>query len=244
MLIVGLDAAADLANFGYAVVREDGNVLRLIDSGCLGRESHLDSTIGRHLRSETRALVSVDAPLGWPSPLGNALSKHSAGQELPVPANQLFRRSTDLHIKSLTKKQPLDIGADRIARAAWSALNVLGALRRLLGEALPMVWEPDFEARVGVIEVYPGATLAGWGLRSDSYKQDDQVDARRSIAGFFGGRAPWLSDLVQGKVDVFDAGLCTIAASDFLTGLAGGPPDRALAELESWIWVRTPVRSA
>jgi len=240
MLIIGLDAAADLANFGYAVVRVEADSLHLLDAGRLGSESRIQYLVAQHLGSAPQALISVDAPLGWPRPLGSALSSHQAGQALPTSAHELFRRATDVHVKRLTRKQPLDIGADRIARAAWSALNVLGTLRRLLDDPLPMVWEPNFRERRGVIEVYPAATLVAWGLRSDSYKSDEQIDARQAIARFFGERAPWLVDLAEGSVDVFDAGLCAIAGSDFLAGRAAGPPDRHLAEQESWIWVRTP----
>lgn len=240
MLIVGLDAAADLANFGYAITRLETNVLHRIESGVLGDESRISSLAARHLQVASQVLISIDAPLGWPRSLGRALWAHQAGQSILVPPNQLFRRATDLYIKRTTGKQSLDIGADRIARAAWSALNVLGILRRELAHPLPMVWEPAFEERFGVIEVYPAATLAGWGLRSDGYKKkNEQIEARRSIAQFFGERAPWLSELVNESVDVFDAGLCAIAGGDFLAGRAAGPTDRELAEHESWIWVRS-----
>jgi len=239
MLIVGLDAAADLANFGYAIARLEADVMHRVEAGLLGSESRISSLAARHLQTATQVLLSIDAPLGWPRPLSRAISAHRAGQSIPDHPNQLFRRATDLYIKRTTGKQPLDIGADRIARAAWSALNVLGIFRRELAHPIPMVWEPDFDGRFGVIEVYPAATLAGWGLRSDGYKKNEQIEARRTIAQFFNGRAPWLSELVNDSVDVFDAGLCAIAGSDFLAGRAAGPTDRELAEHESWIWVRS-----
>ena len=43
------------------------------------------------------------------------------------------------------------------------------------------------------------------------------------------------------NADALDAGLCVLAAVDFLLGRAMKPQDEEMAEKEGWIWVRRPV---
>jgi predicted nuclease with RNAse H fold len=240
MLILGLDAAADLKRCGYVLAWFRDGVVDLTDAGTLDSSQNIEKQLAVPLQAADRALIAIDAPLGWPLSLGQALIEHRAGQEIIQPPNELFRRETDRYVRRHIGKQSLDVGADRIARAAWSALDILGQLRELVGQPLPLAWSPDFPEKVGVIEVYPAATLAAWGRGKESYKKPDQVSARRRITDCFRERASWLGDLAEGSVDVFDAGLCVIAACDFLEGAAPGPEDRQLAEREGWIWVRVP----
>jgi hypothetical protein len=40
-------------------------------------------------------LLAIDAPLGWPAAMGPTLSTHSAGDEITVAPNTMFRRATD-----------------------------------------------------------------------------------------------------------------------------------------------------
>jgi hypothetical protein len=85
-------------------------------------------------------------------PLVNSLANHRAGAELGVKAHDLFRRATDRFIRQHFGKQSLDVGADRIARTAHSALVLLGILRRRLGEPIPLAWDPNIR-EVSAIEV-------------------------------------------------------------------------------------------
>lgn len=56
--------------------------------------------------------------MGWPANMGQVLYNHNTGQLIDVHSNDLFRRETDKFIKKNLRKQPLDVGADRIARTA------------------------------------------------------------------------------------------------------------------------------
>lgn len=241
MRIIGLDAAADLANFGCVVCRYSGGALELEDSRVLRNavgEAALAELCGDVAE---RTLIAIDAPLGWPAPLAECLAVHKAGDLLAPVANDLFRRETDKWVRRVIGKQSLDIGADKIARAAWQALNVLSRLRNASRQPIPLAWHPDFEPRVAAIEVYPAATLEANGLKSSGYKDaSDGIDSRRALSAALADRAPWLSELVNEKVDIFDAGLCAIAGADFIDGLASAPEDEMLAKQEGWIWVRSP----
>lgn len=238
MIIVGLDAASDLRKFGVVVCRWTRGSLSLLVHGTLDQPHVLDS-ITQQLRGADRALLAIDAPLGWPAALGQSLAHHQAGQGIAVAQNTLFRRATDVAVHQRTGKLPLEVGADRIARAAWQALNVLQQLREATSHDIPLAWAPDFADRVAAIEVYPGALLKATGGNPSGYKeQAEGTAARAAIAQRFAGLAPWLDDLVDQRTDVFDAALCTLAGIDFLRGVAIPPDNLALARKEGWAWVR------
>jgi hypothetical protein len=99
------------------------------------------------LDQRDNVLIALDAPLGWPRALGACLQSHMAGAPLDSEANALFRRATDDEIKVRLSKRPLDVGADRIARTAVAALELLGALRRETGRPVPLAWAADERVR-------------------------------------------------------------------------------------------------
>ena len=238
MLIVGLDAASDPRKFGLVLCLWSGANLSLMAAGTLG-DAALRTRLDDELRVAERALLAVDAPLGWPAALAAALATHRAGEAIQASQNALFRRATDIAVLATTGKLPLEVGADRIARAAWQALNVLGQLRVATGQPIPLAWAPDFTDRIAAIEVYPGALLKATGGNPSGYKEQIEGRAARgSIAQRFAADAPWLADLLDAQTDVFDAALCVLAGLDFLRGNAEPPTDRALAEKEGWAWVR------
>ena len=120
MLIVGLDAASDPRKFGLVLCLWSGANLSLMAAGTLG-DAALRTRLDDELRVAERALLAVDAPLGWPAPLAAALATHRAGEAVPASQSALFRRATDIAVHAATGKLPLEVGADRIARAAWQA---------------------------------------------------------------------------------------------------------------------------
>ena len=186
-------------------------------------------------------LLALDAPLGWPAPLGDALAGHRAGDPLDASAHALFRRATDRDVRARLGKQPLDVGADRIARTARAALGLLGALREQLDLPIPLVWYPDVEG-VGAVEVYPAATLRAYGVDATGYKRADGAAARGRVVGALRAEVdvPDLPVLIESD-DAVDAAVCVLAGADVVRGRARGPTDRALAEREGWIWVRDPA---
>ena len=180
-------------------------------------------------------LLALDAPLGWPALLAPALSRLRAGAELPEKANDLFRRETDRFIKREINQQPLDVGADRIARTAHAALGMLSELRQRLGAPIPLAWSPTIRD-VSVIEVYPAATLTAHGIvttgKDGPAIQQLSDELRKRI------ELPSDTELIQGNRDALDAVICVLAGHNFLRGEALRPENIALAEQEGWIWVR------
>jgi len=240
MLVIGLDAAAQWKKFGYSIGHfEDGRVA-IESAGLLRDATGLAQEIGAPLRSHRDVLISIDAPLGWPKALGDALIGHHVGAALAPLPNELFRRVTDDYVHTLIGKRPLDVGADKIARAAWRALDVLDQLRRIVGRDIPVLVDRWDQAGVAAIEVYPAATLIAHGLTTSGYKDRDGIDDRRRIAEALEPMATGITLYVDQTDDVFDACLCLVSAVDFLRNEASPPADLNAARKEGWIWVRCP----
>jgi hypothetical protein len=195
------------------------------------------------------SLLAVDAPLGWPAPMADALHSHRAGAELPHATNTLFRRRTDDVVSEHLGKRPLDVGADRIARTAHTALSFLARLRETVGKPIPLAWQPGSLKSLAAIEVYPAGTLAARSLPHSGYKartspsselRQQLVDAVRQQLSVDEDAAK----LMAHSDHALDAVLCTLAGLDFLAGDVLQPDDLDLAKREGWIWVPSRVRSA
>lgn len=240
--VVGIDCATDPRKTGVvAMVLTDGRYR--ITSAALGDGPGSVAGLAASAAQDGPVLFCLDAPLGWPAALGGALAPHRAGAALTeTEPNRLFRRATDEFVRARLGKQPLEVGADRIARTAVAALGVLDELRALRGEAVPLAWSPELDASAA-IEVYPAAVLLARGLPASRYKP---AAARELRARILDGLAAELDPgehrgLLLDKADVLDAALAALAGVDFLAGRCPPPADRALAEREGWIWIREPA---
>lgn len=153
--------------------------------------------------------------------------------------NQLFRRETDRFVQRTFGKTPLDVGADRIARTALSALQLLEALSKKIGAAIPLAWNTKF-AGTAAIEVYPAGTLRASHVRSSAYKRSEQAESRRQLLDWLAQESdlPEDTSLALMDPDALDAMISALAGADFLTGKAYPPTDLALAQKEGWIWIR------
>jgi predicted nuclease with RNAse H fold len=244
MLLVGLDAASQPENFGYAIGTLSEGRIDLAEVNVLRSRRQpdaLEAVVAPALRRARRALVAIDAPLGWPSALGDALAGHRAGEEIVAGKSAVFGRETDRLVEAKIGKRPLEVGADKIARAAHSALAALSRLRALTSREIPLAWAPTVDS-VAAIEVYPGATLKARSMQDSGYKGLDAagLDVRRRIAQALAPELPAMTRFIDAKADMFDACLCLIAAKDFLEADLLRPSDDALARREGWIWVRAP----
>ncbi len=243
--VIGVDCAAQPKNVGLALGtwhREEKSILKT-ERG----ETWPDIVEIIASWASGPTLLSFDAPLGWPTPLGIALQGHTAGEAIPEKADRLFRRQTDDVVYKVIKQRSLDIGADKIARASWSALRLLGDLREAMNQAISMCWEPTSLVGVQVIEVYPAATLKACGLPNSRYRHSS-ADARavRTAIGAGIARDVNLEATAlrhgQDSDHILDAIVCVAAGFDFLDGRCRAPSDRSVTERESWIWVRDPDR--
>ncbi|HET6384059.1 MAG TPA: DUF429 domain-containing protein [Armatimonadota bacterium] len=238
-LIIGIDCAVQPENVGLACGTMNGSVVTLTPAQPCTRTTCVAGQIADWIAPAERVLLALDAPLGWPRPLARALPSHAAGQAMHPSANELFRRETDRHVRNTYKKQSLDVGADRIARTAYAALELLDKLRTKTREAIPLAWEHDFTERVAAIEVYPAATLVAHGWEHKGYRPALAVLKRKLLIDCAFDTAN-LGDAAASMVKsthVCDAGLCVLAGADFLLGEAVGPQDKELANKEGWIWV-------
>lgn len=238
MKLIGIDCAAQPRNVGLAVGILDRESVRVTDLGSGWAADRIASELGG---SEV-ALLAVDAPLGWPLSLATELADHQAGQPIRTEPNRTFRRDTDRFVRQLTGKQPLDVGADRIARVAWSALALLADLRQQAHKRIGLAWQTEL-TETACIEVYPAATIIMHGLAWRGYKgnEPDNRQRRQEILVAL-SKEIIVPDILIEQVlendDVFDAMICLLAAADFLSGYCAEPADSQMARREGWIWVR------
>ena len=244
LLLIGIDCATEDSKVGLALAEYHGGDVTLRDATMCSRTRSVATTVAGWLRaSESPALLAIDAPLGWPASMGRALDNHRAGHRIRVPPNELFRRTTDRFIHEHLGKTPLDVGADRIARTAHSALSMLAEVSDLLRRPIPLAWSPEI-AGVSAIEVYPAATLVARGWRSTGYKKRAQVAERHEIVVTISASVGIGEHGATLKAfpDALDATVCVLAGKDFLEDACPCPADRSLAEREGWIWASTRAR--
>lgn len=236
--IIGLDAASQREKFGFAVARYSAGVAEISKSGLIGNDPNALAEMADCIRSEP-TLIAIDAPLGWPDGMRASVRQHLAGERLDVAKDAMFRRATDRRLRA-QGFQPLEVGADRIARAAHEACTVLSELRSISGHRLPLIWDhqmPD----TGVVEVYPAATLKRSGLPYSKYKQPEGRPVRQHIALALEPVIRGMPSRVDASTDEFDACLCILAGVDFLSGRCAAPSadEEGSALREGWIWLRS-----
>ena len=229
--LLGIDCATDPRKTGLALGELRGEVVHILR--CATGTSHESPAIiaDNWLSHYDDVLIALDAPLGWPQALGACLSDHRAGLPVQAEANQLFRRATDVAIKQRLGKQPLEVGANLIARTAVAALTLLDRIRRSTERPIPLAWAPKETERWRAIEVYPAATRIGHGA-PDVGGSLEGLDELLDCSAV-------LPVLMQSK-DAIDAAVCTLAAADFLLGRAIPPLDYKAAWIEGWIWAPGP----
>ena len=230
-IVLGIDCATKPAKVGLALGELRNGVVTITKCRTATRREPPAAIAAAWLRESNRALIALDAPLGWARALGACLPVHRAGQVMPAPANDLFRRSTDLDIRQRMGKRPLEVGANLISRTAVAALELLGALRDCTGSPIPLAWEQDEAEPFRAIEVYPAATRLAHGA----------ADVGGSLVGLENVlNCLAVPPQALRSADAVDAAVCALAAADFLLGRAVPPRDYSVAKVEGWIWAAQP----
>jgi predicted RNase H-like nuclease len=241
MQLVGIDCASRSENTGIAIGDyKDGKIwLSKVIMG--NKKESIANLLTPLLDISKQVVFAFDAPLGWSEPMGRLLAKHQAGEPIEEQQDRFFRRLTDSFVHQVIGKLPLEVGADRIARTAHSALKIISDLR-MKGFALTMLWKPDTTQLHGLLEVYPSATLKGYGMVSSAYKGDTQEEKkkRQNIIKDMQSHIPNILDFINldSKSDMLDAVICLLCAKDFLEGKVYLPINMEIAKKEGWIWVR------
>ena len=244
--LIGIDCATQVKHIGIALGFFKNGKAQVDEVINVPSRTSIVDTITKWISLTPATLFSIDAPLGWPKHLGEILHFHEAGQQIIIEPKQLFRRETDLFIKREIEKQPLDVGADKIARTAHATLRLLGEIRERIGEPIPLVWEPGILSGVYAIEVYPAATLKAYGIKDTGYKGIVGLDERKQMLKQLREyiELPFDISLMENNDDAFDAAICILAGADFLRGDVYEPTDLELAKKEGWIWVKKHIQIA
>jgi predicted RNase H-like nuclease len=227
-------------------VLHEGGALRLerVTLGTAGESAA--ASISQWIAGQERFVLALDAPLGWPKPLGVALKQHVAGEPLKAAADDLFRRETDRLVHRAVGKLPPDVGADRVARTARAALDLLTAVRTLAKRPIPLAYRQGQEA--GAIEVFPAATLITRGVSGVGYKSGTPRGrrARRELLDRLSKELDLTAvrDVMIEDANLFDAVVCVLAGADFARGLCVEPEDRERARKEGFIWFRATAQRA
>lgn len=223
--LIGIDCATQPHKVGLARGYFDG--VKIIADKCLcgSLDAHPAEIVAGWIGDCETALVALDAPLGWASALGASLATHQAGVAFNVPSHSLFRRLTDDDIAARLGKRPLEVGANLISRTSVAAVDLLGRIRSMTGEPVPLAWSWPSTTRVSAIEVYPAATRIAHGAPAGA----GRVDGLTSLRCCF--------DLEPLSVDARDSLVCLVAAADFVLGRAI-PPVAVEQQIlqEGWIW--------
>ncbi len=234
--ILGIDCATQPKNLGLCLAERTPESFAILETSTVKSQEELLETLGGWMDKTT--LLALDSPLGWPQPMGLHLAKHQAGEWVPVEADFMFSRETDRFVRKTFRKRPMEVGADRIARTALSALSLLERLRDRTGLAMDVPITAGPIQKTSAIEVYPAATLLARGL----------------VAPRGEDRRPWLAQRLSQELNlsgnlkraiaanehVMDALVCCLAGADFLAGDVFEPTNLKLAQKEGWIWIQRP----
>lgn len=230
MLTLGIDLASQNENTAACLVEWSGGevILReLLDRGS-------DDELVARMRAvrDAGGCIGIDAPFGWPEAyLAAMTSWREEGRFPATDSKELAFRLTDRK-EYLAKKQPLSVSSDRIAYVAWRCARLLTRF-----------FEGAPTSRLGptVVEVYPGASMASWGLGAQGYKQSEPTRKKLLLELNAKGLC-WVSDEAQQSAltrseHLFDAFIASLSTRAFQIKRCDPIPaaHQAVAEREGWI---------
>lgn len=238
---LGIDIASQPGNTGVCLVEWTAGAGRVVDLD-VGVGS--DTKLLERMTDPSVTKIGIDAPLGWPSPLIDALVGLQADRRWPVGRSRrdLLYRSTDLHVAEEMGRLPLSVAASFLA---WPALRAVD-LRQQAVDARK-------DGDLAILEVYPAAALMRWGLVSNgiSYRGSGEVASERrrvmietvvdelgpsfSVSGEFHQRCVASDHMI-------DALACALVAraAECRDGLDPVPKEHEVAAREEG-WIRLPA---
>ncbi len=242
MITLGVDLAAqDDATASCYIAWSDGEA-RVSTPRCPQTDEDLIRAV------EGADVAGIDIPLGWPDAFVRAVTGYHAGEAWPnvLPA-ELCYRATDRHVErrlldQKIRRRPLSVASDRIAIPAMRAARLMTRLN----EANDPV---DRSGGGKLVEAYPAAALAIWGLPSRKYKGPKGAEVRAALFAQIQRRTQsWLRlDALVGRTccdsdHALDALVCALVARAAALRLCERPPveHAAAAAREGWIALPPP----
>jgi hypothetical protein len=221
--------------------------------------------------------TGIDAPFGWPEPFTIALGRYLHFADWPADAtpDRMRLRETDRFVRDVLQAErgigltPLSVSSNWIAACAWRCAALLRDYGERTGYELDRVAVPmstgmdgppdrprgsGLVAERGVVEVYPAAALAMWGLGHRGYKAGGRTSPqlargrREAIVSKLETEAGgWLllaTDVRAAIIssdhgfDAFIAALVACAAASDRT-IKPTLEQRGMADAEGWIHLPT-----
>ena len=247
-LLIGIDLATKAPKVGVATARHTARGLRdwSVRRGTNGDDTvpWLAGLVTELVSDADDVVLAIDAPLGWPQAMQEGLPKIPGATIAVTDPDHFFQRETDRATRALLGRGVLEVGANLIARTAFTALALLEALRREDER-----WTVMSERAPGprrVLEVYPYGT---------AHQLLPEAERKPLLTGYKGAsdkaRAQRtklhaaLTEAVTGLPALpatdheLDALLCCLGASRYLEGECHSPSreQQPAADREGWIWI-------
>ena len=112
VLIVGIDCATRDEKTGLALGYYDEHGARIEQVTVASRKVPAVETVAQWIGGRSAVLIALDAPLGWPTGLAQALCCHTAGGSIQVAPDDMFRRTTDK--LTITMSNPFLKNAEKV----------------------------------------------------------------------------------------------------------------------------------
>lgn len=241
MQTVGVDLAAEDRRTAIASVTwEPGRVV--VTNLRVGAD---DSMIVNAIAASDKA--GIDCPLGWPTDFVSFVNAHQGGDQISVSGatgaelrRTLSTRITDRVVRKETGIVPLSVAADRIGYVAIRCSELLAQLAQI---AQPV----DRSGSGTVVEVYPAASLARWGLPHRGYKGKRGAMLLNQLVDGIRDRAGWLTlggyeTKCRSSDHAVDALIAALTARAAALELIKAPDEaqKVLAQVEGWIAIPNP----
>jgi predicted nuclease with RNAse H fold len=237
VLIAGVDLAAEPKGTALAVIDWSVSGAKLVDLRLGVTDADIVAT------AQNIEKLGIDCALGWPVQFINFLNRIN----LPDGSGEAFNgdlelrralayRETDRHVRAVTGHWPLSVSTDRLG---MTAIRCAGLLSQLGHSGVPI----DRAGAGKVVEIYPGASLRIWGLRTPGYRASAElragmIDNLRKLAPYLdlGDAAALMID----SCDSFDAVIAALAARSAFLGHYEKPQPAQLKQAKTEGWVALP----
>ncbi|MBG6224270.1 hypothetical protein IWX63_000825 [Arthrobacter sp. CAN_A2] len=190
--------------------------------------------------------LGIDCAFGWPDDFVTFVTRHAEGRRVDGDAEEgmawrrrLSYRATDRVTRDITGRWPLSVATDRLGLTAMHCAVLLDAIGDALGAPV------DRSGGGTAVEVYPSATLRGWGFDTRGYKKD--AGLRDALLHRLLDEAPWLDlgsagrQLMISSDDAFDAVIAALAARAHALGRTHAVPPESREQARREGWIALPV---